>query len=220
MASIVRSFFELWPIALIGWFGYISYNWIIKNGVGDSNSIMALATIVYAIFTFLMFRSMKNSSEAQVRPLITTMLDQNLDLKIQNKIKNTCAKNVKVRVRVIPIKEIKFDSKWFMFYQKYLCRVWTPIRDYFKSFKVNYDVFDGDKSPSLLEYLRNMFNIDEGSKDLSGSHIKISKGSLCFKLLVYVSYESLLDVDYDLYESYLVRVNNSGVRVEKNSDYH
>ena len=215
---------EILLFLLLVIFGYVSFIWIKStNSILDASSITALATIVYAIFTFFMFRSMKDSSEAQIRPLLITTLNETMDFGISNKMNQNEAKNVKVYVRAIPFKKKKINSKFKLLLNKYsLKRVWNFLQDSSKSHKENFEILDNYKSIKLSDYLIKTLPFKKNVSDWGDVSIKgkTKNGELNFKLLVYISYESLLDIEYELNESYLVNISPKGTTVEKNWDNH
>ncbi|VVB79943.1 Uncharacterised protein [uncultured archaeon] len=216
-----KSLFELSLIILLGWFGLISYNWIKINGISDSNSIIAIGTIVYAIFTFFMFWNMKSSSEAQTRPLLITTLDEEMRLHISNKIKQNVAKNVKLRIRAVSLKKGTIMSKFAMLKQMYLFgRAWNLLRDYFKSVRHDFEFLEGDQSVNIGKYLAEILPFEEKVSEWGDISIKGKSqiDELEFKLLVYLSYESLLDINYNVYETYFVRIDKSGTTVLKSGE--
>jgi len=187
-----------------------------------TSTIIALATIIYAIFTAFMFWNMKSASEAQVRPLLFTSLKENMDLKVVNKMKQNVAKNIKIRIRVIPVPKRILKSKFFLFINKYLWKpMWSFSRDYSKSFRENYEIWDDNKSLSLSKYISETL-FKENSKwfnlIIQGKDPK--EGETHFKLLIHISYESLLDMKYSVDEFYLVSKTPNRTKIYKNWDYH
>ena len=215
---------ELFLFGLLIFFGINVWNWWNKGNIIQENTtiIIALATIVYAIFTFFMFWNMKSASEAQVRPLLFTSLKENMDLRIVNKMKNNGAKNVRVRIRAISVPKKVSRSKFSLFINKYLWKsIWNFFPDYLKSFKENYEIWDDDKSLSLSSYItETLFKEDSKWSDLIIQNRDPKEGEVYFKLLIHISYESLLDIKYDFDEFYLVRKTPNGTRLYKNWDYH
>lgn len=215
---------ELFLLGLLVFFVFNVWTWWNKGNIIQENTttIIALATIVYAIFTFFMFWNMKSTSEAQVRPLLFSSLRENMDLRIVNKMKQNVAKNVKIRIRVIPISKRISKSRFFLFIHKYLWKPqWNFLLDYSKSFKENYEIWDDDKSLSLFQYIaETLFEKNSKWFNLIVQGKDPKEGETYFKLLVCISYESLLDTKYEFNEFYLVKKTPNGTRLYKNWDYH
>lgn len=214
---------ELLLIGLLAFFAFNAWVWWNGGEIIRENTtiIIALATIIYATFTAFMFWNMKSSSEAQVRPLLFTSLKENMDLRIVNKMKQNGAKNVKIRVRVIPIKEDIQKSKFWLFIHKNLRRpIWNFFLDYSKSYKENYEIWDDDKSLSLSDYIVKSLSLKGDWPLLIITNALVKKGELHFKLLIQITYESLLDKKYSLNESYIISKSPSGTKMTKDWDYH
>lgn len=204
MGNFGKSLIEGLLIAGLIWFLTVSYSWIEINGIRDTNSIIALATIIYAVFTFFMFWNMKSSSETQVRPLLITNFDDKLNLHLSNKIEKNQAKDVKIRVKVALIKKFKEDTNFIRFLHKYIFgREWNLIQDYFGSYKENYEIFNGTTKIDLSEYIASKIPLVK------------NKDNVVFKLLISISYDSLLDINYSLKEKYILRINDKKVKIDK-----
>ncbi len=217
MGTLGKSIFELFLIGIFIWFAFISYSWIKTNGINDSNSIIALATIIYASLTFFLFWNMKSSSETQVRPLLVTNFDDQLNLHLSNKIEKNQAMNVKIRVKAIPIKKLKDDSNFTRFLHKYIfAREWTFIWDYFGSYRENYEIFNGFTKIDLSKYIASRIPLIKEKSDWGDSIVKSKqKKDVAFKLLISIHYDSLLDVTYDLNERYIIRIKNKELKMDK-----
>ena len=221
MLDIKELFIEFILGTLFVLLAISSFFWIRNNGISDSTSIMALATIVYAFFTAFLFWNSKSSSEAQIRPFLYTELKQDMDLKICNKLEKNIAKNVKLRVRAIKLDKDLRKSRFLFFIHKYLWKpMWNPLFDYFKSYKENFEIIENSKSPSLIKYLEENFPIKEVGDDYEGFSLKVGnkKGKINLKILVHISYESLLDVKYDIDEVYYVYLHSPNVEIQKISN--
>jgi len=221
MANPIKLLIEIGLVILLVWFGLVSYNWIKTSGFSDATSVIALASIVYAVFTSFMFWNMKSSSEAQVRPLLFTSLKENMDLKISNKMSQNVAKDVKVRLRALPIKKSPFKSKKSFLFHKYFWRLaWSFPRDYTKSYKENFEIWDKDKSLSLSNYIAESLYKGTNWATLITTNANPKEGEIHFKLLIQISYESLLDAKYFTSEFYLVSKTPHGTKIHKNPAYH
>lgn len=217
MGNLIKTIFEIFLIIIFIWFVLISYVWIKANGIGDTNSMIAIATMVYAFFTFFMFWNMKSSSETQVRPFLVTNFDDELNLHLTNKIEKNPAKDVKIRVRAMPIKYFKKDSKYARFLHKYLfARVWASIWDYFSSYRQNYEIFNGFTKIDLSEYIKSKIPIIKKTSKWGDTIVESKlKEEIVFKLLILISYDSLLDITYDLYDKYIIRIKDNKTKIEK-----
>jgi hypothetical protein len=218
MVNLQKNLLEAFLTTILIIFIIISFLWIKYNGINDANSMIAIATIVYAIFTFFMFWNMKSSSETQVRPLLITNFDNKFNLHLLNKIEKNIAKDVKLRVKAITIKNYKEENKFTIFLRKIglgYVREWT-IWDYLGSYKEDYEVFEKDVKIDLSDYLIKSINL-EFWKSSSGKDIiktDSEKGEV-FKLLIYLSYNSLLDVTYGLKDQYLIKIKRDGTEIKK-----
>lgn len=217
MASLFKGVFELILIGVFVFFLFVSYKWITTNPLNDSNSVIALATIVYAFFTFFMFWNMKSSSENNIRPFLVTNFDDNLNLHLTNKLDKNQAINVKIRVKAIPMRKFKEDSPYTKLLHKYVfAREWNFIQDYLGSYKNYYETFNGFTKLDLLDYISSKISVTQSNSKRS-SPIIIPKvnDEVIFKLLVSISYDSLLDINYDLNDKYIVRVKKDCVKIDK-----
>lgn len=209
---------------LLFFFVFNVWGWWNNGDIIRENTtvIIALATIVYAIFTFFMFWNMKSASEAQVRPLLFTSLKENMDLRIVNKMKNNGAKDVKIRIKVVSVPEIIQKSKFSKFINKH---IWKPMISfpwgYLNNYKENYEIWDDDKSLSLSKYIADtLFKENHKWHELISKGQDPKEGEKHFKILIHISYESLLDSKYQLDEFYLVSKTPDGTKIYKNWDYH
>ena len=217
----MQSLFNIFLGIVIVMFILIAYSWIsnpsfeIKNS--SANIMIALGTIVYAIFTCFMFLNMKSSSEAQVRPLLITNFDDELNLHLSNKIAKNPAKNVKLRIKAIPLKHFKQDSNFTRFIHKYIfAREWSWIWDYFGSYKEYYDIFEVFTKIDLSEYILSKVPILKKTSKWGDASVKSKlKKEIVFKFLISISYDSLLDITYDLNERYIIRIKNNEIKINK-----
>ncbi len=211
MRDVIKKISEAFLIFVLLFFLYISYMWFQSNPVIDTTFIMALSTMVYAIFTFFMFWNMKSSSEIQVRPLLISELNDDFSFFLLNKIESNKARDVKVRMIVIYPTFLKKENKLSKFIDNYLTSSYNPW-DYFRAYKKEYDIFDKEEKMDLYEFISKRVPI---KKEISGrgdiSIHSLMKDEIKFKIIVSISYKSLLDVKYYLQEKYVIR--NSGARI-------
>jgi hypothetical protein len=193
------------------------WGWWNKGNVVQENTtmIIALATIIYALFTAFIFLNMKSSSETQVRPLLITSLSDDMELIITNKLRGNVAKNIKVKIRIIPLKRYYHESKRGKLVPRFFHREWTFVWDDLKSHKEELEIIDNLDKVGLSSYIVKNLKL-KGIEDYSQLVQKgKSKEKLDFRVKLKITYESLLDIGYDLGESYWVHVDKQGTDILK-----
>ncbi|VVB78576.1 Uncharacterised protein [uncultured archaeon] len=207
---MLKTIYESFIIVIFIIFILISFNWIKTNGFNDPISITALATVIYAIFTFFMFWNMKTNAENQFKPILKVSFNDNLHLNLTNLTKNNPVANLKIRARGIYPVRIEGNNKFSVLMSKIFTRAWNVIPDYPFSLKKDIEFMEHGYSFDLSE-IRNE-NIEKKVKKLYYSK-KIKDMNYVFKILLFLSYESISEIKYELRKNYIVRVENNKINI-------